>query len=270
MAHPDVRQAVVMAHPDPSGLQRLVAYTILADSAEGRAPDVAALRRYLAAHLPEAFVPSVFIALDHFPLTPNGKVDRKALPAPGASRAETPAVDALPRSALERAIADVWRQVLQVERIGLNDNFFDLGGHSLLAAQADALLREVLGVQITVMDLFRHPTVASLARHLAQEEPAVAPARRAPGRRSALAGRIDIAIVGMAGRFPGAPTVQDFWQQLRAGDESITFLADEELAAAGVDRRSSRAPPTCGRRACSKTPSCSTPPSSASARARPS
>jgi amino acid adenylation domain-containing protein len=231
--HPEVRQAVVLARQDHSGLQRLVAYTIFAD--ETRTPDVAELRRYLTGRLPEPFVPSLFVSLDRFPLTPNGKVDRKALPAPEAPRAEKEAkeAEAMPRSGLERSIADVWREVLQVERVGLHDNFFDLGGHSLLAAQVHARLRETVGAEISMVDLFRHPTVASLARFLAPEEAAatVQPRRR-PGPSAPA--RTEIAIVGMAGRFPGAPSVEEFWRRLRAGDECITFLSDEELAASGV------------------------------------
>jgi amino acid adenylation domain-containing protein len=228
---PEVRQAAVVARQDHSGLQRLVAYAVFAD---GRMPDVAALRQALAARLPDPFVPSVFVALDHLPLTPNGKVDRKALPAPEAAPADAPGPKALPRSALERAIADIWREVLQVQQVGLHDNFFDLGGHSLLAAQVHARLRETLGAEVSLVDLFRHPTVASLARFLAPEPRADAPVHRTVSR-SALAGRIDIAIVGMAGRFPGAPSVHDFWQRLRAGDECLSVFSDEELAASGVD-----------------------------------
>jgi amino acid adenylation domain-containing protein len=230
-AHPDVRQAVVVARPDASGLQRLVAYAVFGAS---RTPGAAELRRDLASRLPEPFVPSLFVALDRLPLTANGKVDRKALPDPEPAPGEAPAADALPRSTLERAIADIWREVLKVQRVGLHDNFFDLGGHSLLAAQVHASLREAAGAEVSMVDLFRYPTVASLARFLAPEARADTPVPRAAAH-SVAAGRSEIAVVGMAGRFPGAPTVEDFWRRLRAGEECLTLLSDEELTASGVD-----------------------------------
>ncbi|HVR98965.1 MAG TPA: SDR family NAD(P)-dependent oxidoreductase, partial [Thermoanaerobaculia bacterium] len=188
------------------------------------------LRRYLAEHLPEAFVPSLFVTLPALPLTPNGKVDRKALPAPDLSRREGSGYEA-PRSEMERAIAGIWKDVLGVEKVGLNDNFFDLGGHSLLAAQVHARLRQALGRDdLTMVDLFRYPTVAALARHLRPD--AAAPAvvlreRRAPGRK-------DVAIIAMAGRFPGAPSVGDFWRRLRNGEECIASFSDQELIEAGI------------------------------------
>ncbi|HKI03097.1 MAG TPA: amino acid adenylation domain-containing protein, partial [Thermoanaerobaculia bacterium] len=226
-AHPAVRQTVVAARAESGGGHRLVAYAVFA----GEVPDVGALRRFLAGRLPDPFIPSVFVALERLPLTPNGKVDRQALPAPEAA---APVRAEAPRSALERTIAEIWREVLQLDVVGLRDNFFELGGHSLLAAQVHARLGETLGRELSMVDLFRHPTVAALARFLAPEEDEAAPGPAPLARAEGHEGR-EIAIVGMAGRFPGAPTVEDFWRRLRAGDELITFFSDEELAAAGVD-----------------------------------
>ena len=231
-AHPAVRQAAVVACEDPAGGHRLVVYAVFD---EGHTLDVAELRRFLAGQLPEALIPSVFVALDRFPLTPNGKVDRRALPAP--LTAEASSAEAIPRSALERSIAGIWKEVLQVGTVGLNDNFFDLGGHSLLAAQVHARLRESLGLEVAMVDLFRHPTVSALARFLAPREEASAAfmARVHPIERASPAARMEIAVIGMAGRFPGAPSVDDLWRRLRAGEEMITFLSDEELLASGVE-----------------------------------
>ncbi len=225
--HPAVRQAVVVADADAAGGHRLVAYAVFSQT-----PEAGELRRFLAGRLPDPFIPSVFVALDRLPLTPNGKVDRKALPAPDTATAARPEPVA-PRSALERTIAEVWREVLRVEKVGLHDNFFDLGGHSLLAAQVHARLGRALGRELSLVDLFRHPTVGALARFLAPEDEAAA-APAAAGTQAREASR-EVAIIGMAGRFPGAPTVEDFWRRLRAGEELITFFSDEELAAAGVD-----------------------------------
>ncbi|MES1243434.1 MAG: amino acid adenylation domain-containing protein [Acidobacteriota bacterium] len=228
--HPAVRQAVVVARAEKGGSHRLVAYAVFG----GGEPDVGELRRFLAERLPEPFVPSVFVALDRFPLTPNGKVDRKALPAPGTGAKPAGPADAAPRSELERAIAAAWAEVLQLPSVGLNDNFFDLGGHSLLAAELHARLRDELGAELSMVDLFRHPTVSALARFLSPGNEAILAAPAALPRREAPAGR-DVAIVGMAGRFPGAGSVGELWRRLRAGDECLSLLSAEELAAAGVD-----------------------------------
>jgi aryl carrier-like protein len=124
------------------------------------------LRAALGERLPEYMVPSAFVFLDAYPLTPNGKIDRRALPEPAGIRADVRAAYVAPRDALEDTIAAVWRQVLGVERVGRNDNFFDLGGHSLLMAQLRTALAEHGGHQVSMVELFQHPTVAALAGHL--------------------------------------------------------------------------------------------------------
>jgi amino acid adenylation domain-containing protein len=179
-AHPGVREAVVVARTDAPGETRLVAYlTASGDSA----PDAAALREHLRAGLPEYMVPTAFVAMDTLPLSPNGKVDRKALPAPEAKRDEAVAFVA-PRDETERAIAAIWRQALGVEQVGVDDNFFDLGGHSLLLVQVHGRIREALGADITVVELFQHPTVGALAARLARGEEQDAPAREAVDERA--------------------------------------------------------------------------------------
>jgi amino acid adenylation domain-containing protein len=235
-AHPAVRQTVAVARAEAGGGHRLVAYVVFAEGGAPGAPGsqgVAELRRFLAERLPDPFIPSIFVALDRLPLTPNGKVDRKALPVPESVAAARTA-PAAPASGLERTIAEIWREILQVEKVGLHDNFFDLGGHSLLAAELHSRLREVLGRELSVVDLFRHPTVGALARFLAPGGEAAGSALPALVAHPAPMGR-EIAIIGMAGRFPGAPTVAEFWRRLRAGEELITFFSDDELAAAGVE-----------------------------------
>ncbi|HEY0602498.1 MAG TPA: amino acid adenylation domain-containing protein [Herpetosiphonaceae bacterium] len=196
------------------------------------------LRTFLAARLPEYMLPSAFVTLDALPLSPNGKVDRKALPEPEARRPETASYLA-PQTAIEREIAQIWQEVLQLERVGRHDNFFDLGGHSIRMMQAYGKLVERLDREIAMVDLFRYPTVAALAQHLAAS-PTEAPAEpdRATERPAfkdlAPLADTDIAIIGMSGRFPGAPDVEAFWHNLRDGKESISFFTDEELQAAGV------------------------------------
>jgi len=241
--HPGVRAAVVIVREDAPGDLRITAYVV------GQAP-AGELRRHLRGKLPEYMVPSVFVTLPALPLLPNGKVDRKALPAPDAERPDLEAPFIAPKSRLEGVISEAWREALGVERVGVHDNFFDLGGHSLLMAQVHHKLRETLpddlGSRLAMVELFQYPTIAALARHLRPESgtaTAAEPGRlRAEIRRGSLAQTQDIAIVGMAGRFPGAADVEAFWRNLCAGVETISRFTEEELAASGVPPEVFRGP----------------------------
>ena len=164
--HPDIREAVVMAHEPVPGDKRLVTYPVLKPLNGHPQVDAAGLRKFLEGCLPEIMVPSAFVFLDQLPLTPSGKVNRKALPAPEIKpmAAETPAAG--PVTGLEQSLAAIWQQLLHVDRIGLHDNFFDLGGHSLLVVEAQAKVRDSLGFDIPVIKLFQYPTIGSLAAFL--------------------------------------------------------------------------------------------------------
>jgi acyl-coenzyme A synthetase/AMP-(fatty) acid ligase len=165
---PGVRECVVAAQADSGGDLRLIGYLVPA----GEGPDEATLREALRARLPEFMVPSAFAQLPSFPLTPNGKIDRKALKPPttrvqaGDKSAEGPS------GALESSIGEVWERVLQVSGVGRDQNFFDIGGHSLLAVQVHRTLRETLEQPVSLTDLYRFPTIASLARFLGGDGPA--------------------------------------------------------------------------------------------------
>ena len=168
VALPGVRQAVVQAIPETpagSGAMRLVAWVVLGDEAGPRAPQLAELRRGLRERLPASMVPAAFVLLRALPLTANGKLDRRALPAPDA-HPEPDAEFVAPRTPTEEVLADVWAEVLEVDRVGVGDNFFDLGGHSLRATQLVSRLRRLFQIELPLRDLFREPTVAALARHL--------------------------------------------------------------------------------------------------------
>ncbi len=132
----------------------------------------AELRRHLRDKLPDYMVPGLFVGLARLPLTPNGKLDRKALPAPAATRTLPAKTFTPPTNDVERRIADVFQQLLNVSPISTQDNFFDLGANSLLMMQANARLRSVLDRNIPLVDLFQHPSIAALARHLAEQQPA--------------------------------------------------------------------------------------------------
>ncbi len=159
-AHPGVRQALVLAREDRPGDRQLVAYVV---AAEGRTVEPRGLREWTAERVPDYMVPAAFVVLEKLPLTFNGKTDRRALPPPAREASEA---FVAPRSGLEREIAAAWEEVLEVERVGVEDNFFEIGGHSLLLARLHRRLRDGLGRELSVVDLFRFPTVAALARHL--------------------------------------------------------------------------------------------------------
>ncbi|HEX2207305.1 MAG TPA: amino acid adenylation domain-containing protein [Longimicrobium sp.] len=159
MEFPGVRDAMVLVRPDRRGEGRLVAWVV----APEQKPSASGLREHLGRALPDYMVPRAYVVMDAFPQTPNGKVDRAALPAPEEPSAEPAAA---PQGELEQAIAAVWRQVLQLETLGVNDSFFEVGGHSLLLARLQEALRQALGREVSIVDLFQYPTVAALAAHL--------------------------------------------------------------------------------------------------------
>ncbi|HEU4587216.1 MAG TPA: non-ribosomal peptide synthetase [Gemmatimonadales bacterium] len=162
--HRGVRTSLVVAHAGQDGDKRLVAYVVL-DSAED-APTHSELREFLRESLPEFMLPAAFVRLDALPLTPHGKVDRAALPAPDLANTLQDAVSTGPRSSTELRVAELVGELLGLEEIGLDDNFFLLGGHSLLGAQLIARLRDTFGVEIELRSLFEAPTVAALAAEL--------------------------------------------------------------------------------------------------------
>ncbi|HSX86564.1 MAG TPA: amino acid adenylation domain-containing protein [Pseudomonas sp.] len=181
-SHPAVRQALVLVREDRPGDRRLVAYVV----PHGEAPAIDSLREHLAEALPDYMLPAAFVSLSALPLSPNGKLDRKALPLPeyGADNHEL----APPRTAQERALAQVWQAVLGLQAIGIHDNFFALGGHSLLATQLVARLRRQLSIELPLRVVFEAPTIAQMAERLPASDAAVEqPIAVAPRPASGLA-----------------------------------------------------------------------------------
>jgi amino acid adenylation domain-containing protein len=158
--HPSVRDAVVLAREDAPGDRRLVAYYVAPAEVEA-----GELRSHLSERVPEYMVPAAYVRLDAMPLTPSGKLDRGELPAPEADAYVRRGSEA-PASEMEQALAEVWAGVLGVERVGRHDHFFELGGHSLLAVQAVSRVRQVLGVEVALGEVFEHPVLADFARVL--------------------------------------------------------------------------------------------------------
>ena len=164
--HPQVRDAVVLAKEiGPEGERRLVGYVVPVDGVE---PGGGELRSFLRERLPEYMVPSAFMVLEEFPLTPNGKVDRRALPDPDGARRDLESEYVAPRTEIEAKLAAICSELLGVDKVGVYDNFFDLGGHSLLATQFMSRIREAFGVEVPLRSLFEGPTVADLARAVEQ------------------------------------------------------------------------------------------------------
>ena len=158
--HESVREAVVVALAKGIGERQLVAYFVGGENSSGE------LRAYLKARLPEYMVPSVFIALDELPLMANGKVDRRALPAPSAADYELAEQYAEPATPVQEMLAGIWREVLRLERVGIDDDFFALGGHSLKATQVMSRVRQACAVELPLRSLFTSPTVRELAREV--------------------------------------------------------------------------------------------------------
>jgi amino acid adenylation domain-containing protein len=161
--HPAVQETAVLARQDAPGETRLVAYMV---SAQLQAPTVTALRRFLNRRLPDFMVPSSFMWLDALPLTPSGKIDRRALPGSDRARPVLEERFVMPQTALEQQVAAIWCTLLGLDRIGLHDNFFELGGHSLLATQLLSRIHDVMHVDVSLVRFFERPTVAGLATSL--------------------------------------------------------------------------------------------------------
>lgn len=196
--HPSVQSVAVLALDwqtpgnelsAAKSTKRLVAYIQPQKEADGLKENSGELRQYLLDYLPEYMVPAVFVFLESFPLTPNGKIDRRGLPIPEGSEIERSSAFVSPRTPVESLVAGVWEQVLGVSPVGAEDNFFELGGHSLVATQVVSRLRNVFQVEIPLRDVFENPTVAGLSSLIETNlregaglaQPVIDPLKRAEG-----------------------------------------------------------------------------------------
>jgi amino acid adenylation domain-containing protein len=174
--YPAVREAIALVREDNPGDKRLVAYIVANSELRGGQGDtdpthsefINYLRVFLKQKLPQYMMPSAFVLLEAMPLTPNGKIDRRSLRAPDTNTAEFESNFTQPRTPDEQLIAEIWAEVLGLERVGIHDNFFELGGHSLLATQAISRLREAFQVEVPLRSLFESPTVATVTESLLQ------------------------------------------------------------------------------------------------------
>jgi amino acid adenylation domain-containing protein len=165
--HPAIEQAVLLAREDAPGDTRLVAYIVAAAGSNLSAND---LRSFLQHKLPDYMVPSAFVFLDSLPLTPNGKLDRKALPAPDHGRPELDDAFVAPGNPVEAMLANIWAEVLKLEKVGIRDNFFNLGGHSLLATQVVSRMRNAFSIDVPLRQIFDAPTIAEMAAIITENQ----------------------------------------------------------------------------------------------------
>ena len=231
LMHDDIKEAVVCAREDKHKENHLCAYIVLKNPGTAKGFNISELRRKLTAELPGYMIPSYFMPVDKIPLTPNGKTDRNALPAPKVEQREIEEIP--PGNEIEESLGEIWSEVLGIDRdlIGINTNFFELGGNSLNIIQVSSKLKRKFDKEVAVMTLFNYPTIRSLARHLSHGDNRIILKKNK--KRAIHEGKI--AIIGMAGQFPGAKNIDEFWMNLKNGVESISFFTTGELLDAGVE-----------------------------------
>ncbi|WP_066383171.1 non-ribosomal peptide synthetase [Anabaena sp. CA = ATCC 33047] len=165
--HPDIQQAVVIVNADEYNNQKLVAYVVPENHSQLTSNQ---LRDFLKETLPEYMIPSVYVFLKALPLTANGKIARQSLPAPEQVKPELAATYVPPKTEIEKTLAEIWAEVLRLEKVGIHDNFFDLGGHSLLLTQVTSRLYNALGVELSLRQIFATPTIAELVVLVAEKQ----------------------------------------------------------------------------------------------------
>lgn len=227
-----IAQAVVIVREDRPGEKRLVAYYT-----GGSSQSSTSLLQALKATLPDYMIPSVILHLEEFPLTPNSKIDRKALPRPEGKRPVLAQDFIAPHTATEKKLANLWCDLLQLEEVGIDDSFFDLGGNSLTAVRMASHFSTRFGHEISPVKVIQYPTIAKLSRFL--DESGTKPdfladaEKRARYRRKPQNGADSapdaVAVIGMVGRFPGAANLDQLWHNLCNSVESISFFKPEEL-----------------------------------------
>lgn len=234
---PELRKCAVVARRDEVRGNELVAYVVPAD--ETFAP--AALKEKIGRLLPDYMVPTQWVRLDDLPVTANGKLDRRSLPAPHRERPDDLAHPYIePAPGAERDVATAMARSLGIDRVGALDNFFDLGGNSLLVLRVHTALRDLWGRDLAIAHFFADPTPRRIASLVATPHPGEA--RQRPKEQKSDGVDVPVAIIGMAGRFPGAGDIERFWQMLCDGRDTIRFFDADELDASipGELRRDSR------------------------------
>lgn len=230
---PMIRQCAVIVREDSPGEKRLVAYIV----EKGHSFSLPDMRNKLAEELPDYMIPAIFVTMPELPLTPSGKTDRRALPKPGRQRPKLANPYIIPGTETEKKVAGVWSELLQLDKVGIDDNFFELGGDSLMALKMVTRLHSMHGFSMPVVKLFQFPTISKLADFLDNDKDNISfideiherATRQRIGRFHDDPLQDGIAIIGMAGRFPGAATIDQLWTNLCNEVESISTFSREEL-----------------------------------------
>lgn len=225
---PEVQQAVVIAREDVPGKKYLVAYLVNRE----RAIDIKLLRNRLIDALPDYMIPSYFVQLEELPKTPSGKVDRKRLPKPEAKRPDFGVLFKAPLTEIEKNITKLLMSLFGYDRIGVDDNFFELGGNSLLAQKTISELKHQFKYILPITKLYQFPTISGMAAYIAHTQVSAGEQQR--GRLDKRTVKTqpeedDIAVIAMSGRFPGADNIEELWEILKNGRETITFFEEKEL-----------------------------------------
>ena len=186
-AHPLVEDVAVIDHEDNQGSNQLYAYLVMTEKLESDA-----LYGFLQQHLPEGMLPAASIYMEALPRTLSGKIDRRALPDPELTRPNLATEYLVPRTPLEEVLVHIWSQVLNIERIGIHDNFFLLGGYSLLVTQVIARVRDLLQAEIPLQTFFERPTIAQLSAYLETMEADGAKQKAPPLRRFERSGHLPL------------------------------------------------------------------------------
>jgi amino acid adenylation domain-containing protein len=227
-----IKEAAAAAKESETGNTYLCAFIVAEKELK-----VSELRNFLAAELPDYMIPLYFVQMEKMPMTPTGKIDRTALAAMEIQPLKPGTIHVDPETNMEKTIASTWKEVLDLEKVGTHDNLFEIGGNSFDIIKINGKLSKLLQRDIPIVKLFEYPTIETLANYLNQHQKDKHPSRDKPGTgsdRKTRGGREEIAVIGMAGRFPGANNIDEFWENLKKGVESISFFSRDEMIEAGI------------------------------------
>lgn len=220
---PEIKRATVLVSNLKAGEPNLVAYL----QATGKDQETNTIRHKLEELLPEFMVPQFFMWVNDFPITSNGKIDKANLPLPEYVRPESAPLLRKPTTKIEREIVKIWSEQLHIPIIGIDDNFFEMGGTSLLTQRVVTLLKNTLNIELSVTNIYQYPTISSLCEFLNANQESNSLQQFSKQKSDRQSG--DVAIIGMAGRFPGAQSISELWDVLKEVRETITFFKPEEL-----------------------------------------
>ena len=220
---PEIKQSAVIVSNYFGNEDKLVAYL----KSGAQLQEEKRIQEALSKVLPEILLPSKYIWIDDFPITPNGKIDKKNLPVPEHNRPDSAPPFKKATTQLEKDIVKIWSEELQIASIGIDDDFFDMGGSSVLAQKVTSLMRQQLALDISVSKIYIHPTIRELASTLEENNTKENSFAFKKTNNQTTTG--DIAVIGMAGRFPGSDTIEELWENLKEGKETISLFTKEEL-----------------------------------------